>query len=62
MKRRLPLLLVIVFQLVIGSFVFAQGTVTGSVVEQDGTTPVLNASVTFSGIDCQGLIQDQFCR
>lgn len=54
MKRRLPLLLVIVFQLVIGSFVFAQGTVTGSVVEQDGTTPVLNASVTFSGIDFQG--------
>ena len=54
MKRILSLLLIAVFQLVVGSFALAQGTVSGSVFEQDGTTPIVDASVTFSGIDFQG--------
>ena len=54
MKRNLSLLLIAVFQLVIGSLALAQGTVSGSVFEQDGTTPIVDASVTFSGIDFQG--------
>ena len=54
MKRIWLLLLVAVFQFVDGSNVFAEGTVTGCVVEQDGTTPIVNASVTFSGIDFLG--------
>ena len=53
MKRNLSLLLIAVFQLVVGSLALAQGTVSGSVFEQDGTTPIVNASVTFSGIDFQ---------
>lgn len=54
MKNRLSLLLAVVFQLVIGSHAFADGTVTGSVVEQDGSTPIADALVTFSTVNLQG--------
>ncbi len=54
MKKRLSLLFAIVFQLIVGSVALAQGMVTGSVIEQDGATPILNATVTFSGVDFQG--------
>ena len=54
MKRGLLLLFIAVFQLVAGSATFAEGTVTGSVSEQDGATPIANASVIFSGIDFLG--------
>ena len=48
------MLFAVVFQLVIGSHAFADGTVTGSVVEQDGYTPIVNAAVIFNGVDFQG--------
>ena len=54
MKNRLSLLLAVVFQLVIGSHAFANGTVMGSVFEQDGFTPIADASVTFSTVNLQG--------
>lgn len=48
------MLFAVVFQLVIGSHAFANGTVMGSVFEQDGFTPIAYASVTFSTVNLQG--------